>query len=161
MNWHPARTLPKCARAAIALSESVVSCHNHAASDISLGFHQTLSAATGQPAVEVANKIISQDGYILIVEGAVPAQVPLARAISSVPAAKSPGTRRRRTSARCVTMPRTTNHETSDKGPVTCLRPRRPAHRLVQIHSGYPQSVVAKRSSSRIASGCNRHAAPR
>ena len=45
---------------------------------ISLGFHQTLSAATGTQAVEVVNKMISQGGYILIVEGTVPAKMPLA-----------------------------------------------------------------------------------
>ena len=45
---------------------------------ISLGFHQTLSAATGGQAVEVVNKITSQGGYILIVEGAVPDKMPQA-----------------------------------------------------------------------------------
>ena len=45
---------------------------------ISLGFHQTLSAATGAQAVEVVNKIVSQNGYVLIVEGAVPVGMPLA-----------------------------------------------------------------------------------
>ena len=45
---------------------------------INLGFHQTLSAATGSQAVAVANKIISQGGYILIVEGSVPAGMPQA-----------------------------------------------------------------------------------
>ncbi len=45
---------------------------------ISLGFHQTLSAATGNQAADVVNKIISQGGYILVVEGAVPAQMPQA-----------------------------------------------------------------------------------
>lgn len=45
---------------------------------ISLGFHQTLSAATGSQAVEAVNKIVSQGGYILIVEGAVPDKMPLA-----------------------------------------------------------------------------------
>ncbi len=45
---------------------------------LSLGFHQTLSAATGSQAVAVVDKIISQGGYILIVEGAVPAKMPLA-----------------------------------------------------------------------------------
>ena len=43
---------------------------------ISLGFHQTLSAATGNQAVEVVNKMISQGGYVLIVEGTVPAKMP-------------------------------------------------------------------------------------
>jgi len=45
---------------------------------ISLGFHQTLSAATGNQAVEVVNKIANQGGYILIVEGTVPDKMPLA-----------------------------------------------------------------------------------
>jgi len=45
---------------------------------ISLGFHQTLSAATGNQAVEAVNKIANQGGYILIVEGTVPDKMPLA-----------------------------------------------------------------------------------
>jgi hydrogenase small subunit len=45
---------------------------------ISLGFHQTLSSATGHQAVDTVNKIISQGGYVLIVEGAVPAKMPRA-----------------------------------------------------------------------------------
>ena len=45
---------------------------------LSLGFHQTLSAATGNQAVEVVNKIASQGGYVLIVEGAVPDKMPQA-----------------------------------------------------------------------------------
>jgi hydrogenase small subunit len=45
---------------------------------ISLGFHQTLSSATGHQAVETVNKIIAQGGYVLIVEGAVPAKMPKA-----------------------------------------------------------------------------------
>ena len=45
---------------------------------INLSFHQTLSAATGQQAVETVNKIIAAGGYILIVEGAVPAGMPRA-----------------------------------------------------------------------------------
>jgi len=36
-------------------------------------FHQTLSTATGQVSVDVVNKTIQQGGYILAVEGAVPA----------------------------------------------------------------------------------------
>ena len=43
---------------------------------ICLAFHQTLSAATGNQAVETVNKIISQGGHILIVEGTVPAGMP-------------------------------------------------------------------------------------
>ena len=45
---------------------------------INLSFHQTLSAATGQQAVETVHKIIAAGGYILIVEGAVPAGMPRA-----------------------------------------------------------------------------------
>ena len=45
---------------------------------IYLTFHQTLSTATGEVAVEVVNKTIQQGGYILVVEGAVPAGMPLA-----------------------------------------------------------------------------------
>lgn len=45
---------------------------------ISLSFHQTLSTATGQQAVETVNKIIAAGGHILIVEGAVPAGMPKA-----------------------------------------------------------------------------------
>lgn len=45
---------------------------------INLSFHQTLSATTGEQAVETVNKIISAGGYILIVEGAVPAGMPKA-----------------------------------------------------------------------------------
>jgi hydrogenase small subunit len=45
---------------------------------IALQFHQTLSSATGQQAVETVNKVISQGGYILVVEGAVPAKMPRA-----------------------------------------------------------------------------------
>ena len=43
---------------------------------ISLVFHQTLSTATGQVSVDVVNKTIEQGGYILAVEGAVPAGMP-------------------------------------------------------------------------------------
>lgn len=45
---------------------------------INLGFHQTLSSATGQQAVETVDRIIAQGGYVLIVEGAVPAAMPQA-----------------------------------------------------------------------------------
>jgi len=45
---------------------------------INLSFHQTLSTATGEVAVETVNKIIAAGGYILIVEGAVPAGMPKA-----------------------------------------------------------------------------------
>jgi hydrogenase small subunit len=43
---------------------------------INLTFHQTLSAATGHQAVVTVNKIIAAGGYILVVEGAVPARMP-------------------------------------------------------------------------------------
>lgn len=45
---------------------------------ISLGFHQTLSSATGAQAVETVNKLVGQGGYILVVEGTVPAKMPRA-----------------------------------------------------------------------------------
>jgi len=45
---------------------------------LSLVFHQTLSSATGQTAVDVVNRTIDQGGYILLVEGAVPATMPRA-----------------------------------------------------------------------------------
>jgi hydrogenase small subunit len=45
---------------------------------INLSFHQTLSSTTGQQAVDTVNKIIAAGGYILIVEGAVPAGMPKA-----------------------------------------------------------------------------------
>jgi hydrogenase small subunit len=45
---------------------------------ISLTFHQTLSAATGPQAVETVNKTIAAGGYMLVVEGAVPARMPKA-----------------------------------------------------------------------------------
>jgi hydrogenase small subunit len=45
---------------------------------ISLTFHQTLSATTGYQAVDTVNKIIAASGYILVVEGAVPAGMPKA-----------------------------------------------------------------------------------
>jgi len=43
---------------------------------ISLVFHQTLSAATGHVAVETVTRTIARGGYILVVEGAVPAGMP-------------------------------------------------------------------------------------
>jgi hydrogenase small subunit len=45
---------------------------------ISLAFHQTLSSATGHQAVDVVNQIVRQGGYVLIVEGTVPAKMPKA-----------------------------------------------------------------------------------
>jgi hydrogenase small subunit len=45
---------------------------------INLSFHQTLSTATGEQAVDTVNKMIAAGGYILIAEGAVPAGMPKA-----------------------------------------------------------------------------------
>jgi hydrogenase small subunit len=45
---------------------------------ISLVFHQTLSAATGHQAVATVNQVIEKGGYILAVEGSVPAGMPRA-----------------------------------------------------------------------------------
>lgn len=45
---------------------------------ISLGFHQTLSSATGGQAVDTVNKLIERGGYVLIAEGAVPVGMPKA-----------------------------------------------------------------------------------
>ena len=55
---------------------------------LNLGFHQTLSAATGNQAVEVVNKIVSQGGYILIAEGAVPVKMPQACTFGEEPYAE-------------------------------------------------------------------------
>lgn len=45
---------------------------------INLGFHQTLSSATGHQAVATVNEMITRGGYVLIVEGSVPAGMPQA-----------------------------------------------------------------------------------
>jgi hydrogenase small subunit len=45
---------------------------------ISLRFHQTLASATGHLAVAAVNQTIEQGGLVLVVEGTVPAQMPLA-----------------------------------------------------------------------------------
>ncbi len=45
---------------------------------LSLQFHQTLSTTQGQQAVDVVNHTIADGGYILVVEGAVPAGMPQA-----------------------------------------------------------------------------------
>ena len=45
---------------------------------VSLLFHSTLSAATGEVAVEVVNRTIEQGGYYLVVEGSIPAGMPKA-----------------------------------------------------------------------------------
>ncbi len=43
---------------------------------LSLYYHQALSAATGDPALQAVNKAIAAGGYILVVEGAVPVGMP-------------------------------------------------------------------------------------
>ena len=43
---------------------------------MSLLFHQTLSTATGHVAMEVLNKTIEKGGYLLVVEGSIPAAMP-------------------------------------------------------------------------------------
>ena len=52
---------------------------------LNLAFHQTLSTATGQRAVETMNQAIAQGGYLLCVEGAVPAGMPRACAVGGEP----------------------------------------------------------------------------
>ena len=52
---------------------------------LSLVFHQTLSSATGQTAVDVVNRTIERGGYILLVEGAVPAGMPRACTFADEP----------------------------------------------------------------------------
>lgn len=72
---------------------------------ISLSFHQTLSAATGDVAVKAVNDAIAAGGYVLVVEGSVPMGMPracrihdesfehqLARAIGRARAVVSVGT---------------------------------------------------------------------
>lgn len=45
---------------------------------ISLGFHSTISGATGAAATDAVNRTIAAGGYILVVEGAVPGGLPKA-----------------------------------------------------------------------------------
>ena len=45
---------------------------------MSLLFHQTLSAATGHVAMDVVKKAIEKGGYLLVVEGSIPARMPAA-----------------------------------------------------------------------------------
>ena len=52
---------------------------------INLVFHQTLSTATGHVALDALNKTIAQGGYLLCVEGAVPAGMPQACRIGDEP----------------------------------------------------------------------------
>ncbi len=43
---------------------------------LALAFHQTLSGATGRQAVDTVNRAIAAGGFILVVEGSVPAAMP-------------------------------------------------------------------------------------
>lgn len=43
---------------------------------ISLRFHSTISAATGEVAMDVVNKTISEGGFVLAVEGSIPSLMP-------------------------------------------------------------------------------------
>lgn len=54
---------------------------------ISLLFHQTLSAATGQVAISTLEQVIEQGDYILVVEGSIPAAMPEACTIGHKPVA--------------------------------------------------------------------------
>lgn len=55
---------------------------------ISLLFHSTLSAATGEVAVEVINRTIEHGGYYLVVEGSIPAGMPRACMLGGEPITK-------------------------------------------------------------------------
>ena len=57
-------------------------------SHLSLGFHQTLSSATGDKAVDAVNQIVTEGGYVLAVEGSVPAGMPEACVFGDEPFAK-------------------------------------------------------------------------
>ncbi len=46
--------------------------------DIALAFHQTLSGATGHQAVETVDRAIAAGGFLLVVEGSVPMDMPQA-----------------------------------------------------------------------------------
>jgi hydrogenase small subunit len=52
---------------------------------VSLVFHSTLSAATGEVAVDVINRTIEHGGYYLAVEGAIPAGMPRACMLGEEP----------------------------------------------------------------------------
>lgn len=54
---------------------------------IALAFHSTLSAATGEVAVEVINEMIEHGGYYLAVEGSMPAGMPAACMLGEEPVA--------------------------------------------------------------------------
>ncbi len=55
---------------------------------ISLVFHSTLSAATGEVAVEVINRTIERGGYYLAVEGSIPSRMPRACMLGEEPITK-------------------------------------------------------------------------
>jgi hydrogenase small subunit len=55
---------------------------------ISLAFHQTLSAATGEVAVTAVNTMIEKGGYLLAIEGAIPAGMPSACEFGGEPFAR-------------------------------------------------------------------------
>ncbi|MGA2500810.1 MAG: hydrogenase small subunit [Tepidisphaeraceae bacterium] len=54
---------------------------------IALRFHQTLSAVSGEHAIETINRTIDEGAYLLVVEGAVPAGMPEACVIGHEPVA--------------------------------------------------------------------------
>ncbi len=55
---------------------------------ISLMFHSTLSAATGEVSMEIMNKTIESGGYFLVVEGSIPAGMPKACIVGHEPITK-------------------------------------------------------------------------
>lgn len=55
---------------------------------ISLAFHQTLSTATGEVAVTAVNSLIAKGGYLLAIEGAIPAGMPSACEFAGEPFAR-------------------------------------------------------------------------
>ena len=52
---------------------------------ISLLFHSTLSAATGETAMDIIHKTISAGGYLLVVEGSIPEKMPKACLVGKEP----------------------------------------------------------------------------
>ncbi|CAG34889.1 hydrogenase small subunit [Desulfotalea psychrophila] len=52
---------------------------------ISLLFHHTLSAATGESCMHIVRKSVQQGGYILVVEGSIPAGMPEACMMGGIP----------------------------------------------------------------------------
>lgn len=55
---------------------------------ISLLFHHTLSAASGEPCMDIVQKTIEAGGHILVVEGAIPAGMPEACVMRHKPVAE-------------------------------------------------------------------------